>query len=126
MSRAGFESTLNPLIFIKWDVLGLDANKSSLEAITNAFYRQCYNDSFGQAMLLDGIYGLKRIPKYDRLNFIMNVLQTSPSIFVRQKAISIIQKESQKYWVLADLYAYINWWSANKQKYMTNSSPVTN
>jgi hypothetical protein len=120
-SREYVASLPNPLVTFFWDKAGLDKDKSSIEDMEKDFNVNS-NGVYNQTAILDAIYGVQRFSKYERLDFIMKVLQTSPSIAVRAKALNIVQNESKDLHGIMALNYQIDWWNANKDKYTNGVS----
>lgn len=96
---------------VDWKALGVDPNTATL-----ADFVRAYNNSFPvyQTKIMDAVWQCDRIPKNDRIDFIVSVVKTTPNIRCLDHACRILGPESGNNVNFLFWPQYVDWWNKKK------------
>jgi hypothetical protein len=106
----------------KWDVIGINPETNTLEQLINFYGRR---SPAVRIFLLNYIAGADRFPKYEKLDFVAQVIEHEQSLSTVNAACEIMGDESKMSLNVMGTHDYIDWWNQNKLKYAdTNAATV--
>ena len=107
---------------IDWSKLGVDPNTIDFEQLKIIFESR---PTFDQPIILDGIAGLDRLPKAERLTFFRDVIQTTKSLIVLHAACFAMNKEAKIDRNIIAYRDYLQWWVEHIRDYTPAADPFS-
>jgi hypothetical protein len=99
---------------VDWHKHSLDPEKASLGEFATAFYREV---AYTQVRMLYTIWNQKRFLKYDKINFLINVVRTTSSIKCLHQACKLIDQEAKIGKNFMGYVEFLQWWDKHKACY---------